>query len=251
MDHFTKLYAFTNERLSHMAKRKWRWLAQPIIDEMNGIMDDILSIHNPFLNRATHTDDTSERIQSTIKRLTDLQKPLVALWNVEHYSMKRMARWANMINEEIYYLGLIGDLGLEEGERYMFILDYEAIDKMDCLRTLCEFHRFIYSKTISLPTQIRDSRGSMLMDLVDAALYHAAEANRSIPATKQQYMDRAAHIAIAIDSLHHMQTPMVAVFNVMGYSEAVMLQWCDYLVREIDMLVGLQKSDKKRFEKLI
>lgn len=247
---FIGLYKFALERLDRMAKRKWVWLAQPIIDEMNSIMDELLSIHNPFYAYGINEYGKSERANIIIRRIIRLQKPLLALWNVEQYTINRMAMWAEMIDREIYYLSIMGGLHIQKGKRFMCILDYDAINKMDFMKTMCELHRFVYSKTISLPANCRNSSGSMLMNLADDALYHITMANQRIPTTRWQYKKRAKHIAAAIDSLNHMQVPLIAVFNVMNYSESTMFKWCDLLKREIDMLAGLQKSDRQRFQNL-
>ena len=36
----------------------------------------------------------------------------------------------------------------------------------------------------------------------------------------------------------------------MQYSERIMREWSDMLVKEITLLTGLQKSDKRRFDNL-
>ena len=86
-----KLYDYTEEKLSKMAKRKYRWLGEPIATKMNQIRDEIMQIFDAY-----YVTDASrkDRCAKAIRDLLSLQKPLLALWNVEHYKTDRMIKWA-------------------------------------------------------------------------------------------------------------------------------------------------------------
>ena len=83
------------------------------------------------------------------------------------------------------------------------------------------------------------------------AWYQCVSANRKIPTTKQEVISRQKHISNAISDLHKMNRPMLSLFILMDYSEREMREWADLLTEQIRLLYALQKSDKKRFGKLL
>ena len=144
-----KLYDYTEEKLSKMAKRKYRWLGEPIATKMNQIRDEIMQIFDAY-----YVTDASrkDRCAKAIRDLLSLQKHLLALWNVEHYKTDRMIKWASMTDREINLLARTAGFRVEG--QYMFILDYAAIEKLECMKAASTLHKIIYSKMISIP---RDS----------------------------------------------------------------------------------------------
>ena len=90
----------------------------------------------------------------------------------------------------------------------------------------------------------------MLLSIMDDALYQLVKANRKIPETHDEYEFRRQCISKAIQRLEQANRPMLAYFNVMKYSERIMMEWSEMLVTEIAKLRALQQSDAKRFKDL-
>lgn len=243
---FEKLYKYTQERISKVSKRKYNWLCMPIINNMNSIYNHVMQINNEYFCYGIKLMDRKDQANLVINELKDLQKPLLALWNIEKYETKKMAIWSDMINEEIKYLSRLG--GLQEGEvKHIFILDYKAVQEADFIRVMCELHKLIYSKTISLPDMARSTNGTLLMNLADEALYRVCHANRFVPTNKKMVENRKEDLSIAYDCIRQMQQPMISIFNIMNYSENTMIEMASKLDSELRLLKGVLQSDKKRF----
>lgn len=240
--HFTKLYDYTEERLSKMAKRKYRWLGEPIAGRMNAIRDDIMQAFDEF-----YGDEADKRKHCTkaIHGLLGLQKNLLALWNVERYTEKRMIKWVSLIDREINLLAK--EAGLTGGRRYMYILDYAAINRMDCMRIMSELHKTIYTKTISLPAYCRNTKGSYLQKTADEALFCIFEGNRIIPTSKESYEKREKHLSRSLNCIKAMEMPLFSIFNLMNYKNETMEEIAKMITEEEKLIIGLMKSDRKRF----
>ena len=240
-----KLYDYTEERLSKMAKRKYRWLGEPIATKMNRIRDEIMQIFDAY-----YVTDVSrkDRCTKAIRDLLSLQKPLLALWNVEHYKTDRMIKWASMIDREINLLARTAGFRVEG--QYMFILDYGAIEKLECMKSASTLHKIIYSKMISIPTTPRNTKGSYLMDMADEMLYRISEGNRNIPKTKEEYEKREKNFSRALNCLKSMESPLMSVFNLMNYSDESMEQIAGLVTETAKLLRGIMDSDEKRFSNL-
>lgn len=243
--HFMRLYDYTEEKLSKMAKRKYRWLGSPIAEKMNGMRDEIMQIFDQYYESGK---SLQEQCYSVIMGLLSLQKPLIALWNVEGYTVRRMEKWKFLIETEINYLADHG--GIRKRDGYMFILDYEAINRLDCMRNMSQLHKMIYTKTISLPSYCRETKGSYLMQIADTALYHMARGNRKIPETKEEYEARKKDFSRALNCIRSMEQPIFAVFNLMNYSNETMEEIAGLITETENLLKGLMDSDEERFAAL-
>lgn len=246
---FLELYSFTSERLDKVSKRRYKWICEPIAHKMNKIFNMIMQVNNDYFEYGIKLIDKQSMAHLIINSLIDLQKPLFAMWNIEKYETRKMVNWVNYINKEINYIARLGDIPYKDTER-VFILDYNAIEEADFLKVMSELHRTIYSKSISLKESLRSTRGTLLMDLADEALYRVCHANLCFPQNKEMYERRKEDISIALDCLREMQQPMMALFHIMNYSENVMIEIVSLLDTETKLLNGLLKSDAKRFGNL-
>lgn len=246
---FLKLYQFTTKRMSKIAKRKYRWLGEPIVRIMNDTYKLIMQTNNDFFEYGIKMISDKERTELLINSLLSLQKPLLALWNIDNYKTRTMVCWIEFINKEIYYISLLGGYSKKEVES-MFILDYETIKNVEFINTMSKLHKMIYSKTISLNESIRRTNGTLLMNLSDEAFYRVCHANLFIPKNKKMYVERQKDISIALECLRQMQQPMASLFLLMNYSENVMKEMAYLLNREMKLLKGVMKSDAIRFSSL-
>ena len=240
-----RLYDYTEEKLSKMAKRKYRWLGSPIAEKMNGMRDEIMQIFDQYYDSGKILQ---EQCYSVIMGLLSLQKPLIALWNVEGYTVRRMEKWKFLIETEINHLADHG--GIRKRDGYMFILDYEAINRLDCMRNMSQLHKMIYTKSISLPSYCRETKGSYLMQIADTAQYHMARGNRKITETREEYEVRKKDFSRALNCIRSMEQPMFAVFNLMNYSNETMEEIAGLITETENLLKGLMDSDEERFAAL-
>lgn len=244
--HFANLYKFTEKEIKKLPNRYLPYLGNPILLDMNIIYKLIMTSNDQYFK----SDKTKEEQALTIiAKIKQLHKKLLALWNIQQYDINRMIRWCSLLNKEIYYVSLFGELGWEEAI-YMYIIDYEVVNKVAFLGVMKDLQKIIYSKTISLPLSLRNSKGNLLMDLADEAFYAVCEANRIFPQTKEQYEKRTKYISVALIKIKQMQVPLFSIFSNMHYNNQSMYEMTNLINREFGLLQGLLKSDKERFGQL-
>ncbi|MCD8239395.1 MAG: hypothetical protein LUC92_08685 [Clostridiales bacterium] len=242
---FDELYEHSRERTEKVSKRRQWWICRPIDDIMNAAFDTITELTAGYY-KGRETEKNAI-VKEAIRLLESLEKPLLIFWNVEQYEFRRMVNWVEIIRRELRLLnGLLPEEEKTEIKLYT-VLDYSVINKMEFLSNMTKLHKYCYGKIIHADKAMKYTTSALLSRLIDEALYQVIKANRKIPTTKREYEIRKESISKAITSLRKMNRPMVAYFNIMGYSEQIMLEWSDMLVKEIRLLGALQRSDKQRF----
>lgn len=247
---FLSFYDFSEKELSEIPKRKRRWIAEPIMHIINDIYEDFFSINNSYFNYGIKEKDNQEQVNEVIRKFKKLNDELFVMWNVQKSDMEYMAKWADRMENIIDLLLKISCIKRDR-VRYVEIIDYSVLNKAEFLNNMCELHRFIYRKTISINSKLRESKGSELMRLADLALVCLFRANIHIPNTKEEYLERKKNVATAFNCVNNMQLPITSLFLEMHYGEKTMLQWASLVDTQLKLLHGLQKSDEKRFGYLL
>lgn len=248
-NNFVELYRFSSMHISKVPKRKKKWLCEDINKDMNLLYKKVMDINELyFRSKSARSLYISESILSIEYILKDLNKHLLSLWNIQGYDFNTMEKWAMLIKKEIFLLNKEGcdnfiDLNIN-------ILDWDYINKAIFLKNMSELHRYTHSKVINAKNDFDDTDGNLLISLVNDAFYELILANTKVPKTKEEYEVRRNHISKAITYLGEMNRPMLFYFNMMEYSERIMVEWSELLVNELKMLISLQSSDKERFKNL-
>ena len=246
---FSELYRFSSIHTSKVSKRKKKWLCVNIDKNMNRLYRNIMDINDLYFKaKADKNSYISETVLSSIEIIKDLNKHLAVFWNIQEYSIDTMARWAWYLRKEIFLLSKVvcnDGIGFD-----IYILDWNAINRAAFLKNMSELHRYTHSKVINARNDFDDTDGCLLISLVNDAFYELILANAKIPKTKEEYEIRRDHISKAITYLKEMNRPMLFYFNMMEYSERIMVEWSELLVNELKMLISLQNSDKERFKNL-
>ena len=245
---FATFYQFSVERMASVAKRRHRWICWKMEVKLNKIFNELMEINEGYFESATKREEIDEIIKTAIEDLRDLEKPMMVFWNIEQYEIRRMVAWASMLNAEIDILSSMRST-VAPAEKVQ-VLDWRTILNVKFLSNIFELHRIIHGKVVRVPSKYDDTYSSLLIDLIDEALYSLAKANRKMPTTKKEYDTRKKHISNAISCLRKMQRPLVFFFNVMGYSERSLNEISEKISEELKMLYALNKSDKTRFGKL-
>jgi hypothetical protein len=96
-------------------------------------------------------------LDSSIKHLSRMQKPLAIYWSLFNTKDTTMAEWTKLINKEIVLLN--GAAGYKEGDREIPVIHTYQMNKddipkfVDHMRLL---HRFIYGKICAAPLEYKD-----------------------------------------------------------------------------------------------
>jgi len=243
------LYDYSLNRTKDIAKRRKKWLSANIDAIMNRAYSEVMSSSTMYF-------ETKEQREECVRKsateamyiLYSLQKPLLVMWNIEHYDYDDMIEWANFIRKEQSLL--LKTAGKEEHPVKLVVLDWNLIDRVNFLHNMSELHRYTHCKVANAEIKYDETQGKMLIECVNDAFYHVMVANAKVPTTKKEYEKRKAHISKGIDSLRHMNKPLLFYFNLMHYSEETMEEWSDMLEQELKMLYSIQRSDHNRFSKL-
>lgn len=246
---FSELYQFSMTQTVKIPARRRKWLCPEINSKMNSLYIGLMHINDIyFRNKNDRVEYASSVVKQYIHMLNTLEKPLMMLWNVSKHDTGVMARWVTKIKQEVYLLNLMHSD--EDVPCEVTILDWRAINNATFLKNMSELHRYTHGKVTNAHTAYDDTEGSLLISLVNNAFYELILANKKIPESRQEYEQRRQHISNAITYLKEMNRPMLFYFNLMQYSERVMVEWSDLLVSELKMLSVLQRSDKERFKNL-
>lgn len=245
---FNLLYREIVFRMQRVPKRKQEYVAKPICDVMNKSFDIISKISYGFFRG--RIDEKYDLISAAINTLYELEKPLMTYQIIEQVETKKIRRLADMIeNEQALLNGLLPEEKKRPHKPFL-VLNWDYINKAEFMSNMVKLHRYTYSKVIHGSNKLKYTHSTMLLNIMDDALYQLVKANRKIPETYEEYAFRRQCISNAILRLEQANRPMLAYFNVMKYSERIMLEWSEMLVNEIAKLRGLQQSDAKRFKNL-
>lgn len=248
---FMRLYRFSSERTSSLPKRRRKWLSPNIDLNMNRIYRNIMEINECYFKDKDEKEKyISDLSAKSVELLMGLEKPLMVLWDIQCYETKKMVNWVSQINKEISLLTDINAYDTERGENRLMILDWRTISSVEFLKNMSNLHRYIHGKVVNANACYDDTEGALIIGLVDDAFYSVMKANVKIPTTKEEYDIRSKHISNSISFLKQLNRKTLTYFNLMHYSERVMNEWSEMLVKEINLLIGLQRSDKKRFAAL-
>lgn len=243
------LYKYSRNKTIAIPKRRQKWLCDSVDSLMNSAYSTVMEASTLYYRDEDKMSENLSNIsREAIQQLSDLQKPLLVMWNVQRFEMKTMVEWATFINREMMLLSSFSDEN--GGVPQVYVLDWHRINSTEFLRNMSELHRYTHCKVSNAKMCYDNTEGKLLISFVDDALYHLFEANRKIPKTKSEYENRREHLSIAISSLNKMNRGILAFFNLMQYSERVMNEWSELLVSQIKLIHGLQKSDKRRFGSL-
>lgn len=185
---------------------------------------------------------------TALEQLGKLQRPLLAYFNIKDSKEGGMKQIADMVNRE--YGLLYGVMGRKDKPPMFLTLPKQKIKNLQFLGVMCRLHKYTYQKIGHAPNDCTDFISMRIAEFADTALYHVVMANHKIPTTRQEADARAQHLQSAIDCINGMQRPMLALWNLMEYSEKTMDEWAGLLDEELKLLEGLKKADKARYKGL-
>lgn len=244
---FKQLYIHSNNQVNKLAKRRKKWLGKPIVEILNECFDLIVELNEDLHSRKCSEEESVDRIKDIIKKLYLLEKPMIVLWNIENYDIKKMVSWAEMLKNEIDVLLYKADI---DREYKLMIIDKDKVKRIDFLNTMSLLHKYTHGKVVNAPMKYDDSCGSIIIRNIDDALYCVFKANERIPTTKNEYKKRQKYLDKAVTDLYRVQRIILSYFNLVGYSEETYSQWSGYVISELKLLNKLIKSDKARFSDL-
>lgn len=246
---FKELYRFTKESLIKVPKRKQKFLCDNIYLRMNSIFEDILKITEMYV---ITEEDKILLAKRAIKKLKGLEKPLLALWNIENIPEKKMTRWATLVDTEVSlltrFVGKEDDVVVDMSNT--ITINWKQVKNTSFLSNMSQLHRVVHAKAEHIPKIYLNSDTSMIISIINDAWYNLLKANQRIPKTQKEYQNRRKLISEVISDLYSIQRPMVTFFNLMQYSENTIMEISNLINDELKMLIKLQKSDRERFSNL-
>lgn len=238
----------TNDRLTSVPSRYRKYLYPKIYNPMNAAYTNLILANEQNSRTQRGAEKRAVYFDYAMKNLLSMQKPMIALWNVLDVKEESCKQWADMFNREI---ALITGVTRKQEVKEMFVaLPKTKIQKLAFLSKMAELHKYTYQKIGHAPEFCKDLLSCKIAEFIDTALYCVVMANHKIPETKTDAKKRSDYIQGAIDNLNGMQRPLLALWNIMDYSENVMDEWAGLLSEELKILEGLKKADNNRYKNL-
>lgn len=239
---------YTNDRLGSVPARYRKFLYPKVYNPMNAAYTNLILANEQNARTKTGIERRNAYFGVALKHICSMQKPMLSLWNIIDVKEESCEQWANMFNREI---ALIFGAAKKQEDCNMFVaLPRSKIQKLAFLNKMSELHKFTYQKIGHAPEYCKDLLSCKIAEFADAALYCIVMANHKIPETKSDAEKRLGYIQGAIDNLNGMQRPLLALWNIMDYSEKIMDDWAGLLSDELRILEGLKKADSSRYKNL-
>ena len=235
-------------RLSTLPARYHKYLDRKIYEPASRAFEAVILANEKNAYNDKERQKRDALFYAALADIGKLQKPLLAYWNIKDSKEGGMKQIADMIGREY---GLIyGILDRKDVPPMIVTLPKKKMQELLFLGKMSELHKYCYQKIGHAPNDCTDFISARIADFADTALYHVVLANHKQPETRQEAEKRAEHLQGAIDCLNGMQRPMLALWNLIEYSENTMDEWAGLLDEEIRLLEGLKKSDKARYKGL-
>jgi len=248
---FSLFYADSRRLLSKVPKRRERFICPKIIWLNNSIYNDLMIVQEIlFTKQKDKKIEKQNRIKNALEKIAELEKPIMVYSNIMAMPFDKQCNWCKTLNKEIALLNGMLENESDKSNCRIEVLDWEKIHKFKAVNNMCSLHRYTHGKAVRAVNIFDNGDTALVIELIDEAFYNVIKANSSFPNNKEEYEMRIKRIERALQCLNEIQRPMLSYFNVMKYSNRVMREWSDILNKEIKLLKGLQKSDKKRFCKL-
>lgn len=244
----SQIHRYTHERMSSLPSRYKRYIVPKISQPLNQAYTSAILANEQNVRTGLGAKQRVMLIERAIKSLKEIQEPLVAFWNLKDVTESGSEMWVEMINHE--FALLYGVAKINGKPPMFFSMPRRKIERLNFLKKMCALHKYTYQKLGHAPEYTREGIGEPISKLVNNALFNVFDANNIVPQTKEQAESRAKRLQAAIDSLNAMQTPMLALWNIMDYSENTMDEWSGLLDEELKLLEGLKKADKERYKNL-
>ena len=235
------------ERLNSVPARYQRYINPKLYNSANRAYTALIYANEQNGNTEKGRARREMFFNEALKCLKELQKPLYAAFNVLDATEGGMQVFIDLLNREV---ALIYGITRKEYSPMFYALPRRKFQTILFLQKMSELHKYTYEKIGHAPKYCRDTLCAQIVDMADTALYWVVDANHTIPQTKADAEKRDEKLKNAIDSLNAMQRPMLALWNLMDYSERIMDEWAGLLDEELRLLEGLRKADKARYKSL-
>lgn len=240
---------YTSDRLNAVPSRYRKFLYPKVYNPMNAAYTNLILANEQSARTKRGIEKRAIHFDVALKWVMSMQKPMLALWNIIDVKEESCKQWTEMFNKEI---ALIFGAAKKQEVQPMFVaLPKSKMQKLVFLGKMAELHKFTYQKIGHAPEHCKDLLSCKIADFIDSALYCVVMANHKIPETKAEAQKRLEYIESAIDNLNGMQRPLLALWNIMDYSEKIMDDWAGLLSEELKILEGLKKADINRYKDLL
>ena len=242
------VHRHTHERLRSLPARYKRYIVPKISKPLNGAYVSVILANEQNAKSNLGSRQRAALFERSVQQLREVQEPLVAYWNLCDVTEAGSSAWAEMFNREF---ALIYGVAKMKGKPPMFFsMPRRKIEKLAFLKKMCLLHKFTYQKLGHAPEYTRDGIGEPISKFINNALFNVFDANNIVPTTRIEADRREKRLQAAIDSLNALQTPLLALWNIMDYSESIMDEWAGLLDEELRLLEGLKKADRERYKDL-
>lgn len=239
----------TEDRLRSVPARYHKFFDTRIFDPVSRAYAETILANEANGRTEQGRAERTALLNDAVRQLCKLQAPMLGYFSVMESKEGGAQQWADAINTEFRLLYAL----LKKEETPPMIITLPKKDKVKRLAfisVMLALHKYTYQKIGHAPNVCKDSISIKIAEFADAALCGVVLANRKQPATRAEAQAREANLQSAIDNLNGMQRPLLALWNVVDYSENTMDEWAGLLNEELKILEGLKKADTARYKQL-
>ena len=244
-----KIHINLEQRMHALPARYKKHICDKLYEPMNQAYNALIIADEQKGSAQAAKDKRQKYFRAGISYLIRMEKPLTAFFNIRDVSEEGENQIEKAMNYEIALIW--GAAGWEKEEKPVFhVLHKNKFRKLAFLGKMAELHRYTFQKTAHAPNDAFDALSVRIDDFATNALYDVVMANVREPKTREEAQTRDAWLKDAIDNLNGMQRPLVGLWNIMQYSEAIMDEWAGMIDEELRILTGLREADRKRYSGL-
>lgn len=244
-----KIHRDLENRMHGIPARYKKHVCDKLYEPMNRAYNALIIANEQKGGSYAAKEKRQKYFKIAITALMQMEKPMLCFCNIREMETAGLNQIEKSMNYEIALV--CGAAGWDKGMKPVFhVLRKEKFKKLAFLGKMGDLHRYTFQKTVHAPNDAFDSLSTRINDFATNALYGVVMANIKEPETKEEAQRRDAWLKDAIDNLNAMQRPMVGLWNIMQYSEAVMDEWAGMIDEELRILAGLREADRKRYSSL-
>lgn len=243
------VYTMTADRVRSVPVRYQKFLGPRIFTPVSRAYTETILANEANARTEQGKQRRYALLNDAVRQLCKTQAPMLGYFSVMESKEGGAQQWADAINTEFRLLYAM--LKKEETPPMVITLPKrDKIKRLAFLSVMLDLHKYTYQKIGHAPNMCKDSISIKIAEFADAALCGVVLANRKQPATRAEALAREANLQSAIDNLNAMQRPLLALWNVVDYSENTMDEWAGMLNEELKILEGLKKADTARYKEL-
>lgn len=129
---------------------------------------------------------------------------------------------------------------------------HRSISPVEFLENAIELEKYTHAQCKKFPKSERFFLAMPIFNLSHVIVYHVKSANEIVPRDQHEVQRRRDHFQDAKNALSDMVTQLdLAKNSITGIPDHVWVNWMAMIAKEKTLIIGIMKSDLKRYSNLV